>query len=438
MNIGSIQVLVGGAGQPATDGGQVGDSSAFGSIFNTVVAGGPAAVTPVGDDTLGSTTNETMLAILNATTVEEIVTILEASKGEANDSLQGLTNDETVDLHAQKGFVFEFLKLPELEQLAGLLETDVEQLLESILPLLEKAGLSEGELDTVTYVNDFWSLLDIIDKVAPNFFAEMTTALEGKGAIPKEQAVDLLALLKSIEVAAPKTDLLMKQEQQVFSLQSLLAATAEKLDSTINTNQNRQSAIQLMSAQPIFRVIPEAQISTNHESLKDTPKETVQHTGTQTVTIKEEIRLAPTENSSNERNAALMREMQSIFNRSNFGQAGGTNRLLIKLYPEHLGQVRIELLQVNGVMTARILASTALGKEMLDSQLTQLRHAFVQQNIQVDRIDVSQTLQDTPRNDRDHAFNQHFRQEQEESNEHEEQNPEEELTFQEYMIELEA
>ena len=65
--------------------------------------------------------------------------------------------------------------------------------------------------------------------------------------------------------------------------------------------------------------------------------------------------------------------MQNIFKRSNFGQTGGTNRLLIKLYPEHLGQVRIELLQVNGVMTARILASTALGKEMLDSQLHQLR-----------------------------------------------------------------
>ena len=114
--------------------------------------------------------------------------------------------------------------------------------------------------------------------------------------------------------------------------------------------------------------------------------------------------------------------MQNIFKRSNFGQTGGTNRLLIKLYPEHLGQVRIELLQVNGVMTARILASTALGKEMLDSQLHQLRSAFLQQNLQVERIDVSQTLQDTSRNDRDQAFNQHFRKEQENSDEHQEQN----------------
>nr|WP_255550930.1 flagellar hook-length control protein FliK [Sporosarcina sp. E16_8] len=128
--------------------------------------------------------------------------------------------------------------------------------------------------------------------------------------------------------------------------------------------------------------------------------------------------------------------MQTIFKRSNFGQTGGTNRLLIKLYPEHLGQVRIELLQVNGIMTARILASTALGKEMLDSQLHQLRSAFLQQNLQVERIDVSQTLQDSTKNDRDQAFNQHFRKEGQEADEQQEQTDEEEMTFQEYMIDL--
>ena len=154
------------------------------------------------------------------------------------------------------------------------------------------------------------------------------------------------------------------------------------------------------------------------------------------VTAKGELTLTEVENRNNARNEALIKEMQTIFKRSNFGQTDGTNRLLIKLYPEHLGQVRIELLQVNGIMTARILASTALGKEMLDSQLHQLRSAFLQQNLQVERIDVSQTLQDTAKNDRDQAFNQHFRKEGQETDEQQEQNDEEEMTFQEYMIEL--
>ena len=39
----------------------------------------------------------------------------------------------------------------------------------------------------------------------------------------------------------------------------------------------------------------------------------------------------------------------------------------------------------------------------------------------MERIDISQTLQDTSRNERDNAFNQHFKQEQEESDEQQEQ-----------------
>ncbi len=37
--------------------------------------------------------------------------------------------------------------------------------------------------------------------------------------------------------------------------------------------------------------------------------------------------------------------MQNVFKRANFGQIGGANRLLIKLYPEHLGQFLVVSLQ---------------------------------------------------------------------------------------------
>nr|WP_285851891.1 flagellar hook-length control protein FliK [Sporosarcina luteola] len=124
--------------------------------------------------------------------------------------------------------------------------------------------------------------------------------------------------------------------------------------------------------------------------------------------------------------------------RSNFGQVGGTNRMLIKLYPEHLGQVRIELLETNGIMTARILASTALAKGMLDSQLHQLKHAFNQQNLQVDRVDIAQTIQESQKNEREQAFNEHFKREQQTDDNKQNQSQEDELSFEEYMIELEV
>ena len=90
-------------------------------------------------------------------------------------------------------------------------------------------------------------------------------------------------------------------------------------------------------------------------------------------------------------------------------------------------------------MTARILASNALGKEMLDSQLHRLRSAFLQQNLQVERIDITQMLEDTSRNyGQRNLFSQHFRQEQDDARQQDGENVEEEMTFQEYMIELEV
>lgn len=442
VNVGSIQALLGSVQQ---QGSQVGNtaSDGFGLVFNSLLASSPAVVAPVSETAPENTLQETIAALLNATSVEEIVAILSGNEEEGKEVVEKIMGENNfLDVDKQENKMTESFKQLGLEHITGLLNMDAEQLLDKVIPLLEKAGLNESELESVKYLNDFWSVLNLIDKVAPKFFTEMTDALEGKGAISKEQAIELLAVLKSVTIAAPKTDLLTKQEQQVFSLQGFLSVMSEKLGTESNANQNRNVMVQLMEANSFARVIPQAptpQSGQQEETLKDQPKEAIVQSLTNTVTApRSEVSLTELESKNNARNEALMREMQNIFKRSNFGQTGGTNRLMIRLYPEHLGQVRIELLQVNGVMTARILASSALGKEMLDSQLHQLRSAFVQQNLQVDRIDISQTLQDTTRNERDQAFNQHFRREQEESTEQNDHNDEEEMTFQEYMIELEA
>ncbi len=85
----------------------------------------------------------------------------------------------------------------------------------------------------------------------------------------------------------------------------------------------------------------------------------------------------------------FVRELSNLIGRSTFSQTTHTARLTIRLYPEELGSLRVELLQKDGVMTAKFLASSATAKEMLDVQMQSLRQAFSQQNIQVDRIEVS-------------------------------------------------
>ena len=57
-----------------------------------------------------------------------------------------------------------------LEELASLLNLEPKQLIESFLQLLEQAGLNEEELSAVANTYDFWTVLNAIDNVAPQFF----------------------------------------------------------------------------------------------------------------------------------------------------------------------------------------------------------------------------------------------------------------------------
>ncbi|MFZ3587919.1 flagellar hook-length control protein FliK [Bacillus sp. DJP31] len=84
----------------------------------------------------------------------------------------------------------------------------------------------------------------------------------------------------------------------------------------------------------------------------------------------------------------FIKEFQNLLSRSSFQNANGGMKLLIKLYPEQLGQLRIEILQQQGVVTARLVATTAAAKEMLESQLQGLKNAFASQNIQVEKLEI--------------------------------------------------
>src|SRR5690606_38279667 len=93
----------------------------------------------------------------------------------------------------------------------------------------------------------------------------------------------------------------------------------------------------------------------------------------------------------------FVREFSNILARSSLTKGFNTTRLLIRLNPEELGTLRVELLQKDGQLTARILASTNKAKEMLDLQLNSLRQAFTQQNISVDRLEVTYSQSDLQR-----------------------------------------
>jgi flagellar hook-length control protein FliK len=63
----------------------------------------------------------------------------------------------------------------------------------------------------------------------------------------------------------------------------------------------------------------------------------------------------------------------------------------ISLHPENLGQVDIKItLHASGQLVAQLTADTAAGKQLLESQLPQLRQALQNQGLQVERLEVAQ------------------------------------------------
>ncbi|KAB2337512.1 flagellar hook-length control protein FliK [Cytobacillus depressus] len=114
----------------------------------------------------------------------------------------------------------------------------------------------------------------------------------------------------------------------------------------------------------------------------------------------------------------LYEQFEAILSKSQFMKSGGTQRLFIKLNPEHLGSLRVELIQKDATIIARILTSTSNAKEMMESHLNGLKQAFQTQNIQVERIEISQALAQQERNlNREQHQGQERQQEREEQQE---------------------
>jgi flagellar hook-length control protein FliK len=63
---------------------------------------------------------------------------------------------------------------------------------------------------------------------------------------------------------------------------------------------------------------------------------------------------------------------------------------VFSLEPEHLGKVDVKVTIHEGNVRAEFFTSTALGKDLLETQVQVLRTALEQQGFQVDKIDISQ------------------------------------------------
>ncbi|MED3880306.1 flagellar hook-length control protein FliK [Priestia megaterium] len=84
----------------------------------------------------------------------------------------------------------------------------------------------------------------------------------------------------------------------------------------------------------------------------------------------------------------LVNELQKIWSKASFSTEEGRSKLLIKLFPKQLGAISIEMLQKGSETFARIVVSSAKTKELLDTNLSTLRHGLASQQVSIDKIDV--------------------------------------------------
>ncbi|MFJ5769977.1 flagellar hook-length control protein FliK [Psychrobacillus sp. NPDC093180] len=328
--------------------------------------------------------------------------------------------------------------LEELQTLLGSKELEVnpKQLKELLSKLL---GEDIDPVEEMTESN-VWDILAGIQQQASKLTDAITLSLNGQGSASPAEAKQAVQLLKIAQLIGNKSDLNLKQESTLFDLKQLLENVKESTtEITVTGNQkpDMMQGLKQVTQQVIVRQVTNQVPNETIVEMKEETTNIQSQSSTMVQTKVETVSITlPTEKPA--QSEEFLKELQKVMNRVQFGQTGGANRLVIKVYPEQLGTIRIELVQKDGILTAKMLASTALGKELLDSNSNHLKQSLVNQNIQIDKLEITQALQDTNRQERNQSFQESFKQQQQQQQEESNEKPEDQSSFEEFLKEMEV
>ncbi|WP_254771316.1 flagellar hook-length control protein FliK [Psychrobacillus sp. OK028] len=372
-------------------------SQKFGSVFGQILSG--SQIQPISTPQTNGEGNilQEMLAILNVNSIEELKSLLG-------------TDELTVSSKELKG------------------------LLDKLLGVESNSSNSNGEIES-----NVWDILAGINEQATKIIDALISSVKGQGPSSETDARQAVELLKTVQLIANKSDLGIKEESTLFDLKQLLVNIKETVG---KTPTNDTASLPQLLKQPIIQtqmVVKQPSLSVQPEIVTETKEITSNIQGSTTTVIQTKVETVsialPTDKAA--QSEEFIKELQKVMNRVQFGFAGGANRLVLKLFPEQLGTIRIELIQKDGMLTAKILASTALGKEMLDSNSSQLRQGFAGQNIQLEKLEITQALQESTRQEKNQDFQQSFNQQQKQQ-ENSNEELEEQFSFHEYLEEMEV
>lgn len=81
--------------------------------------------------------------------------------------------------------------------------------------------------------------------------------------------------------------------------------------------------------------------------------------------------------------------IQQVIEKSKISANKEHNEITIKLKPEILGNIRLNISTENQQVTIKIMADSSMVKEVLENNLHQLKHGFVSQGLEIGSFDVS-------------------------------------------------
>lgn len=132
----------------------------------------------------------------------------------------------------------------------------------------------------------------------------------------------------------------------------------------------------------------------------------------------------------------LVDQFQQVMKTSKFlSMPNGVNQLSIALRPENLGEMMIRLVEVNGEMTVKIMVTSQAAKDVLESNMNQLKHMFSPQQVVIERQDVATGQEQTQTKQSDEQSLQSQNQGSDESSHQEDTNQSEE-EFDTYLEEF--
>ncbi|WP_309087084.1 flagellar hook-length control protein FliK [Domibacillus sp.] len=301
-------------------------------------------------------------------------------------------------------------EMPTLQELAVLLQTDAETLQHSLQKLIhavngsaEEAGLDnqledtgKSETDEALPIEQLTALISRLSEQVPLLLKEtdkpfIVTATRAAQLInyfaqhiqkPEPRFQALQTALKNAEV-------LVKQQLNNVLLQTKQTGLQSAAGLQANTTPVNQASLQ--AAFINYKSIQGLGESTESKAASAKPAaqaaEAVNplfHLLSKTEQFVMSVKTAPRPMNMEQ----FIEKFEQILASSSILKMPNGTKMLIKLYPEQLGSLRIELLQQNGVMTAKILSSTQTVKELLEQNATQLKHAFSQQNVTIDKLDI--------------------------------------------------